>query len=488
MEEIFGREVEKEKLKRLLRSTKPELLAVYGRRRVGKTYLIQEYFRNQGIFFELTGIYKGNSADQLRRFPEAFYEAFPSQEEISIPKDWKEAFDILRKRIDQEPQEQKIILFLDELPWLAAKRPELLMSLEHTWNRYLSRKKNVIMILCGSAASWMIKKIVNNSGGLYGRLTEKIHLKPLTLLEAEKYLAARDIHLERKQLVEVYMSIGGIPKYLDHIIKGMSAAQIIQSLCFSSGGFLNTEFRSLFEALFGSHKHHISVIEALAASPQGLTYKQLTKSVQLTSGGQFSDIIDDLEASGFIGVMPFYGRKKQTERYRITDEYTLFYLAWIKDALFYQEKPITANYWQSVQQSQKYNIWAGYAFENLCFKHIASIVEALKISVVARTASYWAHHPKLGDDMPGAQIDLIIDRADRTMSLCEMKFANAPYVVTKDYALKINQKRSIFRALSKSKKALFNVLIAPYGATENASYHSAFDQHLTLEALFHPVL
>ncbi|MCP5492890.1 MAG: ATP-binding protein [Chlamydiales bacterium] len=487
MEEIFGRESEKGKLERLIKSAKPELLAVYGRRRVGKTFLMREYFRNRGIFFELTGVYKGNTADQLRRFPEAFYEAFPSQKEINIPKDWKEAFDILRERISQEPQEQKIILFLDELPWLAAKRPELLMSLEHAWNRYFSRKPNVIMILCGSAASWMIKKIINNSGGLYGRLTEKIHLQPFTLLETEKYLAVRGIHLERKQLVEVYMSIGGIPKYLDHILKGMSASQIIQTLCFSPGGFLNTEFRSLFEALFGSHKHHIAVIEALAASPQGLTYKQLANSTQLTSGGQLSDIIDDLEASGFIGVVPFYGRKKQTERYRIIDEYTLFYLAWIKDALFYQERPITANYWQSVQQSQKYNVWAGYAFENICFKHITSIIEALKISVVARSASYWAHHSKPGGDIPGAQIDLIIDRADRTMSLCEMKFANAPYIVTKDYALKMNQKRSTFQALSKTKKTLFNILIAPYGAVENASYHSAFDQHLTLEALFHPV-
>ena len=484
MEEIFGRNVEKEKLKRLLKSSKSELLAVYGRRRVGKTYLIHEYFREQGIFFELTGVYKGTTSDQLRRFPEAFYEAFPSQENIGVPKDWKEAFDILKKRIDQEPQDQKIILFLDELPWLAARRPELLMSLEHAWNRYFSRKKNVIMILCGSAASWMIKKIVNNSGGLYGRLTEKIHLKPLSLLETEKFLASKGIHLERKQLAEVYMSIGGIPKYLEHIPKGMSSAQIIQSLCFSSGGFLNTEFRSLFEALFGSHKHHISVIEALAASPQGLTYKQLTQSVQITSGGQFSDIIDDLEASGFIDTMPFYGRKKQNERYRITDEYTLFYLTWIQDALFYQAKPITANYWQSVQQSQKYNIWAGYAFENLCFKHIANIVEALKISVVARTASYWAHIPKPSNDTPGAQIDLIIDRADRTMNLCEMKFVSGPYVVTKDYAIKINQKRSVFQIVTKSKKALFNVLITPYGATENTSYHSAFDHQLTLDALF----
>ncbi len=484
MKNFIGRTVEIEKLENLLKSPNSELLAVYGRRRVGKTYLISEFFKDKGIYFELTGAFNGKRSDQLRRFPSAFHEAFPSKERIKTPKDWTEVFELLWEKVDAQPASRKVILFFDELPWLAAKKSDLLMALEHSWNRYFSRKNNVIMILCGSAASWMIKKIVNNTGGLYGRLTDRIHLKPFTLLESEQFLQAKGINLERKQLAEVYMAIGGIPKYLDHIKKGNSASQIIQDLCFSYGGFLTTEFQSLIKALFGSHGNYIAVIEALAKRRKGLTLNEIVEAVNISSGGQLTSIIDDLKASGFIGKTPYFGKKKKDARYKITDEYTLFYLTWIEDALFQNETPVTKNYWQSLCQSQKFNVWAGYAFENVCFKHIDKIVDALKLSVVARSVSYFEH--RRTEDLPGAQIDLVIDRADKSLSLCEIKFYNGQYLVTNEYAEKLRQKRNVFQLATKTRKALFNVLITLYGAVENQAYHSAVDQQVDLSSFFTP--
>ena len=484
MAKLIGRTKEMEKLQALLDSDEAELLAIYGRRRVGKTHLISQFFGDKGIYFELTGVANGKMSDQLRRFPEACYEAFPTETRIEPPKNWTEAFTLLWQRIKEEPKNKKIILFFDELPWLATPRSDMLMSLEHAWNRYFSRRGNLVMVLCGSAASWMIKKIVNNKNGLYGRLTEKMHLQPFSLLETEQFLQSENIHLERCALVEVYMATGGIPKYLSHIQKGGSSAQIIQALCFSDNGFLSTEFRSLFEALFDNYDNHVAVIRALSKTRQGLTYKEIVKLSKVSSGGQLTKCLDELEASGFIGVTFAYKKKNNEKRYRIIDEYTLFYLTWIEDALFQKKKPITDQYWQSMHLSPKFVSWAGYAFENICHKHIDRIIDGLKLSVVARGVSSWQHRPPKNAETPGAQIDLVIERADRSISLCEIKFHNGEYVVTKDYAKALNRKRSIFQSVTKERKTLFNVLITPHGAVENSAYHSAVDSQLNLSALF----
>lgn len=484
MNTIIGRKEEIKKLQALLDSTEAELLAIYGRRRIGKTYLISEFFRDKGIYFELTGATGGKMIDQLRRFPIAFYEAFMSPDILTPPKDWTEAFLILLQKIKEIPENRKIILFLDELPWLATPRSDLLFALEHAWNRYFSRRKNLIMILCGSAASWMINKIINNRAGLYGRLTEKIQLQPFSLLETEYYLQSKNIHLDRKQIVEIYMVTGGTAKYLNHIKKGLSSSQIIQSLCFSAHGFLATEFRRLFESLFTHSKRHISVLEALAGKRQGLTLSDLTKLTSLSSGGSLSEIMNELECSGFIQFVPFYNKNKRDGHYRIIDEYSLFYLSWIKTALFFQNKPISENYWLNLHRSPKFLNWAGYAFENICFKHIDRIIETLKISVVAKSVSYWAYHPKKAEKISGAQIDLIIDRSDNCINLCEIKFLDSKLIMKREYAEKMNRKRTVFQSVTKTKKTLFNTIITSYGAIENTAYHSCIDQQLDMNSLF----
>ncbi len=481
---MIGREEERQILKRALDSKEAELIAVYGRRRVGKTYLISRFFSDKGKYFELTGISGGSTKQQLRNFYTTFCEAFKAPEDKKRPNDWLDAFDMLRKAVELQPKSKNVILFFDEFPWLATKRSgPLLSAFEHLWNRYLSRMPNVKVIVCGSAASWMIKKIVHNTAGLYGRLTQKLHLLPLSLHETEKYLSVKGIHLDKKQIVEIYLAIGGIPKYLNHVERGLSSAQIIQSLCFSTHGFLKAEFLRLYQSLFSKYEKHVEIVRTLAKKHQGLTLNKISEITKLSSGGTLATIIEELEASGFIRFVPFYGKKKRDGHYRLIDEYSLFYLTWIEPV---KSNRCHENYWLSMHKSAGFISWAGYAFENVCIKHIDCIIEGLKLSVVAKSFAYWAYRAKKDDDYPGAQIDLIIDRADRCMNLCEMKFCENEYIVTSDYARVLEQKRMVFREKSKTKKALFNTLITPFGAKKTKAYLSSVDSQLDCDALFLP--
>jgi len=471
MSEIIGRTEQKAVLKKTLESKEAELLAIYGRRRIGKTFLIREYFEGKGVFFELTGVLGGRASEQLWSFSEALMEAFNDKKRLSPPKNWREAFRLLLEKIQNISKDQKIILFFDELPWLATPRSSLLRALEYLWNRHLSRLKNVILILCGSAASWMIKKIIQNKGGFYGRLTQKIHLQPFSLLETENYLKKKNIIFDRKQLIEIYMVTGGVAKYLDHLEQGLSSTQLIQKLCFSENGFLKDEFDSLFASLFDDSEKHLSIVKALSSSHKGMTLTEIAKATSKQINGHISIALQDLEASGFIQLIPFYGRKKRDSLYRLLDEYSLFYLTWVKGS----EKLV------QYHQSQKFKTWAGYAFENICIKHAKQMIDALKLQVVAKSIAYWE---KPSDELPGAQVDLIIDRTDRCLNLVEMKFWDGEYIMKREYADRLIQKRNIFSSKIGDKKTIFNTLIKPFGAAKNPPYHSCIDQELTLDALF----
>lgn len=330
------------------------------------------------------------------------------------------------------------------------------------------------MVLCGSAASWMIRKIVHNRGGLHGRLTRKVYLKPFSLFEAKQYLEAKGIHLDHKQLTEIYMVTGGVAKYLGQIRKGLSSSQIIQSLCFESQGFLKDEFYPLFASLFGKAEHHLSVVKYLAKFHKGKTLQDICKNISYSMGGGFTRVIKDLEASGFIKFIPFYGKSKKEGLYRLIDEYALFYLKWI-------EKKDT---FVQFQRSQDFLSWAGYAFENICIRHIHEIISALKLSVVAKSLSYWE---KKADETKGAQIDLIIDRTDRCLNLIEVKFSEGEFLMKKDYAEHLNQRRALFLSAMKRPKTLFNTLMASFGAKKNSAYLSSIDQQLSLDDLFIPL-
>lgn len=483
MEELVGREKESTILMSMTKSKKAELLAVYGRRRIGKTFLISKFFSSKGIYFEMTGIKGGKCKQQIQAFIRKLQLTFQNVTIDSPPKTWFEAFEILEKTIRNTRKTCKIILFFDEFPWMATHKSDLLKAFEYLWNSYLSKDSRIIAIICGSSVSWMVRKIIQNKHGLYGRLTSQMRLKPFTLKEIEKYCVTNRIQLDRKQIVELSMALGGIPKYLSYIRPGMSAAQIIQELCFTPGAPLTTEFQALYESLFDNYHLHVQVIELLARSKIGLSVSQISDKLRIEKGGNISRALKELIASNFVQFVPFYGRKTREGRYRVVDEYSYFYLNWIQDAMYNYDESISQSFWIKQQSSSKYRSWAGYVFESVCLKHIRQIIRALELTVVAEKASYWSYLPKHHKEK-GGQIDLVIDRADNCMNLCEIKFWNSQYVVSDSNAQKLNERREIFRENVKTRKTLFNTLITPYGARDNKHYLSSVDNQLNLDALF----
>lgn len=483
MNSIFAREYELSVLESIYRSSEAEFLAIYGRRRIGKTYLINNFFKDKGIYFELTGIKDAKLPEQLRNFSIEYADLFNQGNLEFVPKSWQEAFNKLRIQLQQVDSEQKVILFFDELPWLASARSNFLSALDHLWNRYLSRDKRIILIVCGSAASWMIKKIINNKAGLYGRLTRELKLLPFTLVESEKYLHSKEIVFDRKQIIELYMVLGGVAKYLTYVERGKSVAQIINETCFSVQGPLHAEFHKLYHSLFDGADYHIQIVKQLARKPSGMEQNDLLMSVGLTSGGRATDILDELQASGFIISLPIFSTKRKGKVYKLIDEYSLFFMAWVNDSPKLEFTEVDKDYWLKKYNSKKWNIWSGYAFEGICFKHIANIKKALGLAAVSTQEYAWR---KTGDksDGQGAQIDLVIDREDNCVNLCEMKFYNKEFSVNKLYADSLLSKKEIFRESTGTKKTLFTTFITTYGVKQNPYYFRSVDSQLTLDDLF----
>lgn len=479
---LVGRDDELKILKELLASPEPELLAVYGRRRIGKTYLISEFFKNKGVYFEITGTKGGTMAEQLFHFAYEFSRQFHKQ--ISPPKSWGEALSILHDEVEKTPNGQKIILFFDEVPWLASPRSKFLNALEHFWNRYLSRNKNVIMVICGSSASWVIKNIINNKGGLHGRVTRKMRLLPFSLSDTEKYLRSRHIELDRKQIIDLYMALGGVPKYLSYVTRGKSAAQIINDVLFSIQGGMYEEFDNLYSSLFDHSQHHISIVKALSKASEGLTHEEILQSAKLASGGFSSKILEELIDAGFIVYVPTFTKNKRGGIYRLVDEYSIFYLTWIADEPKIGLQSSDAGYWMKKYGSHKWSAWSGTAFEALCLKHIGKIKQALGIFGVSTSESGWRYLPKKGSNQQGAQIDLLIDRADGCMNLCEMKYSDSEFVIDKPYAEALRRKKNIFRERTQTKKTLFTTLVTTYGVRKNSHCLSEVDCQLTMDDLF----
>lgn len=480
---IIGRKEEISILQEIYESVDPQFLAIYGRRRIGKTFLISEFFKNKGVYFEITGMKEGDTHEQLFQFAYEFSRQFNEGERIPAPKNWAEAFNLLHEAVEKVEKETKVILFFDEVPWLASPRSKFLNALEHFWNRYLSRSKNVILIICGSSASWMIRNIINNKGGLHGRVTRKIRLLPFTLSETEEYLKSRHIDLDRKQIIDIYMAMGGVPKYLSYVARGKSATQIINDVCFTLNGGLFNEFDNLYKSLFENYEHHIAIVKVLAKFGGGLAKEEILKKVKLPSGGSSSRIIDDLVNAGFLIYVPSF-HKKVGGIYRLIDEYSLFYLTWIAEGLPIGLESVDSEYWIKKQGTAKWNTWSGTAFESLCLKHIQKIKKALGISGISTVESGWRYVPPKASHEQGAQIDLVIDRADKCINLCEIKYSESEFVIDKSYAESLQKKKRIFKERTQLNKTLFTTMITTYGIKKNMHSLSVIDNQLIMEDLF----
>ncbi|MGN7987876.1 AAA family ATPase [Pedobacter sp. 22226] len=477
MELLIGRIAEKKILSEALTSSSSELLAVFGRRRVGKTFLIRSVFQKQ-LIFELSGVHDANAAEQLLNFSKAMADALYSPLTPAAPKNWTEAFWQLREFATPILKKRKAVIFFDEFPWLSSHKSGFLSAFEYFWNQWASQQPNLIVAICGSAATWMIKKVVNNKGGLHNRLTRKIRLLPFTLYETEQYLKSNNIHLDRYQVLNIFMAMGGVPHYLKELKRGESAIQAIDRLCFTKDGLLSTEFANLYRSLFENAGRHISVVKALADKPSGLTRNEIIAACNLQSGGTTSLLLEELVESGFITPhLPFQKNANQSI-YKLSDEYSLFYLKFIEHS-----RATGAGTWLKKSSTSSWKSWSGYAFEGICMKHTGNIKQALGISGVFTETSAWRHAPKDGN---GAQIDLLLDRQDNVISVCEMKFSNTGFAIDKAYAAELQYKLEIFRQQSKTRKALFLTMVTTYGVKDNMYSIGLVQNEVTMDDLFLP--
>jgi uncharacterized protein len=472
---LIGRQRPIAELEEARASNKPELVALIGRRRVGKTYLVKQVY-GQGIDFELIGSQHSTMASQIQNFVVRINRFFPDFPIGQKTNSWMEAFDLLGQAMETLKKPEKKIIFFDELPWFDTKRSNFVAALSYFWNSW-AVNQHIVVVICGSAASWMIKKIINDKGGLHNRVTRRLFLYPFTLSETEEYCQARQINLNRFHLLQIYMVMGGIPMYLELLKTGLSAVQNIQEICFDPDGYLYDEFDRLFSSLFDNHQQHIAVVRALATRRNGLTRQDIIASTKFTNGGMLTDILNELECSGFISIYNGYGKKVKECVYRLTDFYTHFYLTFIEPL----GKHSKMNF-KELSDLPKWKSWSGYAYENLCLTHIDQIRKALGINGMASTISSFVASPK--DGFSGTQIDLLIDRSDQSINVCEIKFSGDTYIVSKQDVDNIANKKSVFRYHTKTNKHLFTTLITTFGAAQNSNRINYIDQVVTHDDLF----
>ena len=477
---IIGREKEKGQLERIYRSKEPEFLAVYGRRRVGKTHLVREFFSLQkGVYFELVGQKGGGPKEHLELFISSFVKAFKLKGHIvTSPGSWNEALKWLTEQIELLPKSECMTLFFDEMPWIAGKRSGFLGALDHFWNAHWSKMTNVKLIACGSAASWMLKNIINAKGGLHNRITASILLKPLDLHQTAAFLKERGFRYNHNQILSLYMAIGGIPHYLKQVEKGKSVAQNIHGLCFEEGGLLREEFKRLFASLFEHSENHERIIRAIAKRKGGVPRKELKEK----TGGTLTKRLHQLEASGFIRSFTPYGRESRDRVYRVIDEYTLFYLRWIEPTLNLGYN-LPSGYWTSQSKTPAYYSWAGLSFEAVCFKHISQIINALGLGNTPCIGASWSHLASQSKDK-GAQIDLLFDREDDAITICEIKHTSSAFKIDKEYASKFLKRIDVFKQVTGANKQLFLGIISSSGLQQNPWSEELVDHTVTLDDLF----
>jgi uncharacterized protein len=474
---IIGRKNEQAIFSKLLQSKQAEFLTIYGRRRVGKTFLIREFFQKE-IVFEFTGAFEAELSIQLFNFFTELQRSDSQLQQKETPKSWAVAFNYLAEYLYRlSDSNQKIVVFIDELPWLDTPNSGFMSAFEYFWNQHGSKIKNLLLVTCGSAASWIIQNLINAKGGFYNRITQKIELKPFSLSETALFFESKNLKFTHYQIAQLYMVMGGIPFYLQAIEQGKSVNQVIDSLCFDVGGLLSNEFKPLFYSLFKNAENHISIIEVLASHPYGLSRTQLLALTKIPNGGTFVRVLDNLIHSGFVVLLSPYGKKEREAVFRITDFYSIFFLKFIQNNV--SNRP---NTWQSLANSSNFNAWTGYAFENICLQHLNNIHSALGISGVFTKISSWRFAGN--DEIDGAQVDMVIDRNDGIIHLCEAKFSSKEYIITKEYIAKLRHKRAAFEHITKTKKAVVTSLLTTYPATKNKYYNEEIHSEISLEALF----
>lgn len=462
--ELVGRIRERALFQELTENKRANFVAIYGRRRIGKTFLIKNHFKT--FEFYHSGVANVETKQQLKLFHQSLCQF--GKKDFPLPKNWFEAFDLL-KVIIQNSRRKKKVVFIDEMPWLQTQRSNFLAALEYFWNHWASERTDLIFIVCGSSSTWIINKLINNKAGLHNRITHKIHLKPFTLSETELFLSKKGIQWNRYQLVKAYMVFGGIPYYLEQLQKGKSIDQNINDLLFDEESVLFNEFQNLYASLFSNHETYVEIVNALAIKNKGLTRNEIVPLVSINTGGTLSTILEDLELSGFIRKYYAVGKKQRDALYQLVDTYSLFYFN------FLNQKNRQKNQWIQLLGSPKLNAWSGYAFEIVCLWHIETIKKVMGIEGIQCDVYSWSN--------ANAQIDLIFDRKDQIVNVFEIKFSENQFVLQTNYLLNLMNKVNEFKSNIPTKKAIQLTMITTYGLAENEN-KGMIPFQLTMEDLF----
>ena len=473
---IIGRKGEMAELQRCFDSDRSELVIVYGRRRVGKTFLVDQFF-NETYDFTFVGGHKLSQRIQLRNFAKALKQ-MTGERTMRKFADWFDAFDALEEYLSSLPTDRKKVVFFDEMPWIDSLRSSFIEAFENFWNGWAARRKDILFIASGSATSWMIDKLVENQGGLHARITCQIYLRPFTLSETEQYLQRQGCLWDRFQMAQCYMFFGGIPFYLSLLDIKESLVQNVDRLCFARGGALRLEFDELYNALFIHADKYVDIVRLLAERRSGMTSSEIAKATSI-DGKRMSKMLSNLERCDFLMKFRYYGKKNNDIIYKLTDFYTLFYIKYIEPNMdLYDEQ-----WWQHHATSHSVESWQGLTFELLCLMHIRQIRQALNIGGVATEVSSWFDQADKKKAVKGSQIDLIIERADRIIHLCEMKFSQGQFRIAADYEERLRNRMELFKEKTKNKKALVHTFVTTFGVA-NGKYSSLVHSEVTLDGLF----
>lgn len=469
---IIGRAEEQRLLERYEHSGRSEFVVVYGRRRIGKTFLVRQYFKDR-FAFSYVGRHNQSREEQL----DSFAQALAHQGGMAyIPKlsNWHEAFSLLQKHLEGMSKKRRKVVFIDEIPWMDNPKSDFISALETFWNAWADFRDDILLIACGSATSWIVNKIFKNRGGLYNRVTCQVYLRSFNLCEVEAYLRSRRFVWDRFQIAQCYMTMGGIPFYLSLLDPSQSLTQNIDRLFFASANAqLRTEFDELFAVLFTHHENYLKVIRLLAERREGFTRIEISGRTGL-GGSSLTTILSELERCDFIVSYQKWGSKVKDTIYRLADAYTLFYYKFVEG-----QDAKDPHRWQHLLGKPQVSAWQGFSFELLCLLHLEQIKRALGISGMATYASAWR---SLSKDL-STQIDLVIDRADRIINLCEMKFSTQQYAITRAYEEHLRQRMSLFAAESKTRKGLALTMVTTFGLLPN-SHAGIVGSEVVLDQLF----
>ena len=470
---FIGREKELQTLNDCLHSGRPEFVVIYGRRRVGKTYLVRQFFAERFSFYA-TGAVRISAKEKLKLFHRQLREQGGNWQDT--PEDWFEAFSRLRQflcneGVYREPTAARRIVFLDELPWMDSSRSDFLPALDYFWNSWASMQSDLMLVVCGSATSWIIEHILNNTGGLYNRITRRIHLQQFSLRECEQFFRFSQFQIPRQQIIESYMVFGGIPYYLNYLNPRLSLAQNVEELCVKPSGQLYDEYNLLLSALFLHHEKHAAILETLSARGTGMTRAELEKHSDIGGGGQLTKALLELEQCDFVRKYKDYSRNTQRQIYQLKDPFLLFCFRFLK------KRELSS--WITFRQTPAFYAWSGIAFETVCLHHVEQIKEALGIRGIETYEYSWRSERR----KDGAQIDLVIDRKDNVINLCEMKFTQEPYDMNQDAERELIHKREVFREETGLQKALFLTLVSAQG-TRNQCQPECIQNLITGDDLF----